>query len=421
MKKMRFPSLAAIALTALSSPASSPSANAQTTQSPGSSGTGTIPYGAYYKEYRYTFSGTLNLLFSQAMNRSYQGSVVSSGAPDYKVKSFKLNVGGLSSGWVQSEYPTPNYWEWDLPKGSLRVHLSVATPFNDQEAPGRATVTVFGTFGGDDYSSSQKMIITPIGPPLFDDKMEGGNGSYVFTHYMRKTAPPADLKSLGVSLDELGVKPGMSVKEVEGILAPIYKSKASPGLDTISLDYKGSVLVTSAPFTTWLDYSKDNDTMRVGFGNPTTGNIVDDIVREINFPDGATAPTVSDVVSALKKKFGQPTKINGEYSFGGRWIWLFGKNGLIKSSANYRCPSNKTTHNYDYYSPPLSSERSQFSCVEAVVTSQLSDVSHAASVKLTVIDLADIRIADGQAMKQMHAAAVADYNRVHKVTKAPKL
>ena len=405
--------------------------------------------GAFYKDYKYSFSGKLNLRLSGFKSKSYKGWVISGGAPDYKIKSFNLDIGGLTSGWVLSHYQrsTPNYWQWDRPEGSLRVHVTIATPLDKLPSPGAATINIFGTFMGNyTFSTSNNLTTTPVGPPSFADKITmKTNGAIYMAHYLRTTAAPVSAAYPGVSLDILGIKPGMSLEAVKRILVTHYKSRPRSIPQKARLSYKGIVYLSSQPYVSQLvEQKKDgSDRIAVIFGNPVIGNTVIGVVRILQF-SGSTAPEISQLMLALKNKYGPETVVNIQnWAASGHDAWFFGKHGLIKSSSTGACPTvdpvgllESSTGvslpatgaaDFDNFTPYSSgpnktgSTARKYACVEAEIAPLTGDESRADWLTLSLYSIADAELSNEAAMQQMHAAVVVDYKRVVKPEQVPTL
>lgn len=396
------------------------STETQTTQTKAGPNTEVALKGAFYNYYKYTFSGELKLRLSGFKNRSYTGWVISAGPPDYKIKSFKLDIGGLTTGWKLSNATTSSYWAWDRPEGSLRVHLTVAAPGDQLPSGGEATINIFGTFMGNyTFSTTNSMTRTPVGPPSFADKiiMQNSGATYM-AHYVKRTAAPVALTYPGVSLDILGVKPGMSLKAAKRILVAHYKSRPISSSKKLSLSYKDSVFLSSQPFVSELDDRNkgQSDSIQVIFGNPTISNIVIGVVRKLNF-DQTHAPKMSQLMAALNKKYGpESSASNGDRT------WIFGEHALIKSKSTGDCPTANPVVNFDNYSPySPGSAPPEYACVKATFAPLVGDDSRAAWVTVTLYNLADTELSNEEAMRQMHAAVVGDYKRVIKPAKVPTL
>lgn len=437
--------------------------------------------GASYKYYKYTFSGDLKLRLSGFKNKSYTGWVISAGPPDYKIKSFNLNIGGLTTGWKLSKATTSSYWAWDRPEGSLRVHLTVAAPGDKLPSGGEATINIFGTFIGNyTFSTTNSMTRTPVGPPLLADKNTSGNPSPTsrrqdsttsgnspgssppgmkssiaadkmtlqngkWTAELRRSASPIRTKYSRVSPDILGLRPGMGVKAVEDAMAHNYKMKPMPSSAKAYFSYR-TITMWSRPFIAELsDQNGQNDHIRVYFGTQATGNTVVGIKRVVKFRDSLTAPTMKGIVSDLDRKYGPPTTPPGNLR-GAPWIemnWVFGTHGLRKKPCpGNSCPCISNIRNISNdvgigflggismasylqldqsYAPVTPWSQGEYECVYAFAEGAYHDTSRVSQLEVVINDPADQMLMLKQTRKQLYPTAVAAYNKVAKPQKEPKL
>lgn len=157
-----------------------------------------------------------------------------------------------------------------------------------------------------------------------------------------KTANPVIPSYPGLSVDILGIKPGMSVKAVEAALRAAYpklnpQGQPNPSIDwaTTSVPSGGPVPLQSQRYVGDMSASKPNDHIQIYFGTPTTGNTVVSVTRQIQFPTKRSEPTLKQILSALDKKYGRETVPSRDRSSEGELVnWDYGKAGHLK-----RCPA----------------------------------------------------------------------------------
>lgn len=379
-------------------------------------------HASLYKYYKYTFSGKFQQLLPGMTTTSYEGSVIAGRAPAHKIKTFKLNVGGLTSGWVSRNQGPSYYWTWDRPQGKLRWKVQIATPWNSQTSPGRASISISGPSATNStYSLNNKLTTAPVKPAVayLITKKTKSETDVLFD--LKKTAPPINAVYPGVSLDILGIKPGMSLKAAKSIMASYYKAEPSSyPLVSLKLPYKNVIFVNSLPYTSELYYNNKNstDTIAVYFGNQSTGNSVVAIDRTLTF-GVKTAPKISTIIAALDKKYGPQTQNPGETD---SWHWVFGKHGLLKSCTKNGCPCDVSHVDVaTYWSLKKDMSSDEYACVDAMVKPTSLDHSRAATLEVLINDPADKALTRKEANKQMHAAAVTIFAKEVKPEKLPKL
>ena len=237
-------------------------------------------------------------------------------------------------------------------------------------------------------------------------------------------ANPIEPSYPGVSLDVLGVKPGMSLDAARKVLIANYHSKPTSQSGQLSLTYK-SVNMTSQPFVTSLTVSdKQGGSMTVYFGTSATGNKVVEVDRVLVFPDPKSAPTVAAVRAALDKKYGPETKTElDEYE---DWLfWSFGKTGHASSCSKKRqCDFANgapqcSGSTYAIYNKEMSS--GDYVYIQVGLSKSGQDTSRSSKLTIFLSDQADKYISCNAASKQIHAAAVAAYKKESTPGAVPKL
>lgn len=226
-----------------------------------------------------------------------------------------------------------------------------------------------------------------------------------------KTANPIEFSYPGVSLDVLGVKPGMSLDAARKVLIANYHSQPTSQSEQIPLTYK-SVNIVSQPFVTSLTVNdKQGGSMTVYFGTPATGNKVVEVDRVLVFPDAKSAPTVDEIRATLDKKYGPESWTT---SHGAYIKWAFGKSGHTSSCSNgWICDLSQAfrpdPNSCRVYNREMAS--GDYVLVQADLGSSGQDSSRMYTLTIFLSDEADKAISCNAASKQIHAAAVAAYKK----------
>ena len=389
-------------------------------------GTPSSPAGLQRARYKDVFSGRFKLQLPGMTSASYAGIVTADGPPDFKIRSYQLNIGGWNSGWVLAQSTNAGSWIFDKPVGHLRIEVTISTPGGSGSSGGAATLMRFGTFiASYTFSTMNSMKSTPLGPRAGDKITRVANGTTYVTHVLKKSADPVPARYPGASLDVLGIRPGMTVDAVQRQLISFYKSAPRSTTDTVTLDYRNIVVATSQPYVSALtDHNKsDTDQITVQFGNDATGDTVISVGRTLTFSADA-GPKVKEIRAALEKKYGFATTPGGT----DQPIWIFGQNDRLKSCPRAGCSCNPGFVRESGRSLATEIEdakevvsTSEHVCVKATVSRFLSDNSHANQLVVLLSDPADVLLNAQQARRQMYAAAVADYKKIVKPEKVPTL
>ncbi len=229
-----------------------------------------------------------------------------------------------------------------------------------------------------------------------------------------QTAKPIEFAYPGVSLDILGIKPGMSVDAAQKAANSFYKSDSTPFVptDTWPYSYK-SVTVFSQKYLSGGGESTrlNQDSLNIHFGSPATGNVVLGVGRVVYFHQ-KTAPKVKEIVAALVKKYGPATSNDGK----GDLVWYFGKGGFLKAfSGDGSCASPgdtlDTSERFTLRHDQGLLSQGIYVCIGAEVVSQLLDNSRAETLNITINSPAERVLDETQAVKQLRAAAVAAYKK----------
>ncbi len=228
---------------------------------------------------------------------------------------------------------------------------------------------------------------------------------------IKKTANPIAVAYPGVSIDILGVKPGMSVDAVKKVLIANYHSQPTSTSALTSMTYR-TVNVSSQTYVTSLKVQdKHGGSMTVYFGGPATGNTVVEVDRVLVFPDVKKAPTVAAVRAALDKKYGPEswTTAHGAYI-----KWAFGKSGHTRSCSNgWICEAggsfNPDPLDCARYKREMSS--GDYVTVQADLSTSGQDSSRLYNLTMYLSDEADKAISCNAISKQIHAAAIAAYKK----------
>lgn len=300
---------------------------------------------------------------------------------------------------------------------------SVANKINDISQHISSTQQASGEHQDGSNNGGKSLTKTPAGQTSFADKITVLSGTTYVTHYVKKTAEPIPAVYPGISLDVLGIKPGMNVEAVKRILVSHYKSAPRAISSKATLVYK-TLSLSSQPYVGELVENKDsNDIMDVWFGSPATGNTVIGIYRRLQFSEN-TAPQISQLIAALDKKYGPETNMGPNN--GGRMRWYFGQHSVIRSCSNGSCPSStldpmltdpfvaSAGNPYGGSSASLDHPAHYYPRVAADVAPLLADESRAAWVAVSLNDATDGVLSFEEAKKQLHAAGVADYKKVVK-------
>lgn len=278
-------------------------------------------------------------------------------------------------------------------------------------------------------------IITLVGSPLvFADVCSNCPD----TMTLKKSVAPVPANYPGVSLDILGIKPGMSLQAVEHIMASKYKSKPSATSGKADFVYK-SIDMNSQPFVTDLSGGNNEDSIDVSLGTPATGNTVVGVSRVLQFSENPkTEPTLKAVYAALDKKYGPETPPSRYWTGNGIEItWVFGEHGMRKSCtrSSCYCPSSTfTAPNWQTLLAPNEPSQDQgkdaysegtYACVVADISTTSGDPTHlndrVSQLNVNVDDPADKVLTIKEAGKQLRAAALAAYQKEAKPEKVPNL
>lgn len=227
-----------------------------------------------------------------------------------------------------------------------------------------------------------------------------------------QTAKPIEFSYPGVSLDILGIKPGMSVDAAQMAANSFYKSESEPFIPatTWPYSYKSITMFSQKYISRGMKVSRLNrDSLTIQFGSPATGNVVLAVTRVVFF-NQKTAPTVKEMLSALVKKYGPATSNDGH----GRLSWYFGKNGIIKTfSGTGSCASPgdglANDENFTMDDDKRFLLQGVDVCIGAEVTSPTLDQSRVELLSITLNSPAEKDLDETQAVKQLRAAAVAAY------------
>ena len=268
-----------------------------------------------------------------------------------------------------------------------------------------------------------------------------GTDNFECTMTLENSSGPVPTVNPHVSLDILGIKPGMSLTEVKRIMVAHYKSEPSENSSgqygqsgegaSGYLVYK-NVSMHTRPWVYELVNANNSygfDQTTVLFATPATGQTVVTIRRIVQFR--TPGPTVKQLLAALDKKYG-PESIPGRRDKAGfiTLNWVYGKDGKLEAcKENFcQCPGSAnlgyiqttldtipTGANYD-----KSLANDEYECVSAQVNFSFNDPVHATELDVVVNDPAEKVHTTKELYEQMHAAAVAEY-KSEKPSKAPTL
>jgi hypothetical protein len=234
-----------------------------------------------------------------------------------------------------------------------------------------------------------------------------------------KTANLIEPSYPDVSLDILGVKPGMSLDAARKALIANYHVQPASQSASMSLTYR-TVNMSSQTYVTSLTvHDKQGGSMKVHFGTPATGNTVVQVDRVIMFPDVKKAPTVAAVRAALDKKYGPESWSD---SHGAYLFWAFDKSGHASPCAkNHSCGAGDGCGSASaaIYKRELAS--GDYVYIQVDVGSSGEDPSRMYSLTIYLNNEADKAISCNAASRQINAAAVAAYKKESTPGAAPKL
>lgn len=217
----------------------------------------------------------------------------------------------------------------------------------------------------------------------------------------------------GLSIDMIGIHPGMPFSQAKAIAAKAYP-KPEPTVFTggLSFPYKG-YMAQSHPYVQGLrfGYSNTGNDMDITFTSPATGHRVYSMTRDISLSSNtAKAPLQSTIRAALIKKYGPPSAPPQKVGETENYYWIFGSKG--RKSCTYRCRQSNGAS--------AALKNGVVLEIDATMYESERDPTRAASLSLQLYDYWNQNIDMVTATKELKDAAVKLYKSA-KTVSAPAL
>lgn len=247
---------------------------------------------------------------------------------------------------------------------------------------------------------------------------------------MKQTAEPVQTTYPGLSLDILGIKPGMSVDATKAVLASFYGTAPNVNTITWSGGYNGIQMTAQPTVRTMSGVKSTNDitdSTNVTFGAPSTGTTVVSVYRQIAFNTAKSQPTLDQTFAALEKKYGkesQPRTKADTYAVTASWV--FGKSGHLLNT----CPGLGNSSNRQCYCPTdfdagnvkpfeFLLAQNKYLCILTVMSVSTEDTNRVTGITIAIASPIDMLISAKAAIQQFQAAAIAA-SKSEKPAKLPK-
>ncbi len=225
---------------------------------------------------------------------------------------------------------------------------------------------------------------------------------------LTQAAPPASYKPAARAVDLLGITPGMPPEKVAAVLKDLL-GPVRTYQENLGLEDRGVAVATQA-FVTRMVAEKDGDQVTVWFGTPTTGNGVVEVSRQTNIFDPKRAPDARQVRAELIAKYGPPASDQPAVGSSEVAVLAWSYNGdklspCPRSACRADVSEGLDVRNMAAYQHAVATGH-QLIIVATILTST-DDANRAASVVVTVSDMATKQRTLELAIQQMKAAIAA--------------
>jgi len=232
---------------------------------------------------------------------------------------------------------------------------------------------------------------------------------------------------IGTTVDALGVRLGMNLSEVK---RAIKAFDAKPHVNEISLTIQHkNISVSSQRFPKSLVAAKFDGTIgtsegiTVSFSTPATGSTVVSIDRTFLFINPTTAPKVEDILKQLVIKYGpmSVSKVMQWNSTSRNGYWTFDEKALVSCPQDF-CPSAANgTDKANIVLAQKALESNVHLQIEVFIAVNINDPDRASAMHIVLVDNDAIVLSHNETVKQLEAAAVANYKRRSVPQAAPRL
>jgi hypothetical protein len=234
-----------------------------------------------------------------------------------------------------------------------------------------------------------------------------------------KSGDPIIREYAGHPLDVLGMAPGMSAAEAKKRIAQAYETDPAETMGALVMRYR-SISMSSQDYLSELKASKEQDTMTVYLGTPSTGNVVVGIERKIVYSDPTIAPDAKTLVTQLQSKYGTTSAVIENRPLL-RMQWVFNASAFSKCPS-YGCVTGLGALNpgaLDTYLHAISDGHQV--TIQADIQTSPTDQTRVGNLTITVEDVANKAKTLSEAFKQIQAAAQAAYDKEALPQRGPKL